>query len=46
MLEAGEQVTYDLLVTNVWTSDAVAEVTVVDTLPAGFTYAGTAGTGW
>ena len=45
-LDAGEQVTYDLLVTNEWKSDAVAPITVIDTLPAGFTYAGTAGTGW
>ena len=45
-LDAGEQVTYDLLVTNEWKSDAVAPIKVMDTLPAGFTYAGTAGTGW
>ncbi len=45
-LDAGEQLTYDLLVTNAWKSDAVAPIKVVDTLPAGFTYAGNAGTGW
>ena len=45
-LDAGEQVTYDLLVTNEWKSDAVVPIKVIDTLPAGFTYAGTAGTGW
>ena len=32
--------------TNEWKSDAVAPITVIDTLPDGFTYAGTAGTGW
>ena len=41
-LDAGEQLTYDLLVTNEWKSDAVAPITVVDTLPAGFTLAGVA----
>ncbi len=45
-LEAGEQVTYDLVVTNGGDSDAVADVVVVDTVPLGFTFAGTAGTGW
>ncbi|HYO84965.1 MAG TPA: isopeptide-forming domain-containing fimbrial protein [Dermatophilaceae bacterium] len=45
-LDAGEQLTYDLLVTNEWKSDAVAPITVIDTLPSGFTYAGAAGTGW
>ncbi len=43
---AGQQVTYDLAVRNNGPSLSPATVTVTDTLPAGMSYAGFAGTAW
>lgn len=43
---AGEQVTFDLAVHNHGPSDAVADVVVTDTLPAGMAYVGSTGTEW
>ncbi len=43
---AGEQVTFDLAVTNAGPSDASADVVVTDTLPVGMTYVSSTDTGW
>jgi len=45
-LNAGDNATYTIAVRNLGPSDAAASVTVVDTLPAGFTYVSTSGSGW
>ncbi|HEX8099334.1 MAG TPA: sortase [Actinomycetota bacterium] len=43
---AGEQGTYDVLVSNDGTGDATGPITVSDTLPAGLSYASFSGPGW
>ena len=43
LVHAGDQVTFDLAVSNDGPSDALAPITVVDQLPVGMTYASSAG---
>lgn len=43
---AGGQVTYDLSIRNAGPSRSPATITVVDTLPAGMSFTGSAGAGW
>lgn len=44
-VNAGEQLTYTLEVTNVGPSDALGDITIVDTLPAGMSYVSSNSTG-